>query len=315
MNTDYTLMSPEDVFNEVELTGRQEKGTFGQKIGSLVQHRSVHMRTRLIDTVEAIKAQKPDMSEKEEYEAYKSAFVAQHFSQTGSINPMESFMQRKLEPGMKLFDFVEGLRGLLHNSRDISRMHIDVMIKAKVLGSLPKNISCHLKMDPDLTVDEIVRRGQLLLDSNDTSTCYATRDELTELISQIKGLLSENVNRSRGPDVVHCYKCGGKHRSSDCGCTSVCYNCGRKGHLAKMCRAQKKRVFRNAAITSAEVDSDDNIIQGLVDTGSSDSLINVKNTKYLQLVNIHRQGDGYTNYRVIRLVFDQIGALDVAIQD
>ena len=32
--------------------------------------------------------------------------------------------------------------------------------------------------------------------------------------------------------------CGGKHKASDCHCKSlVCYKCGKKGHLVRVCRS------------------------------------------------------------------------------
>ncbi len=36
-----------------------------------------------------------------------------------------------------------------------------------------------------------------------------------------------------------CYRCGGQHHQSKCGfCTSVCHYCGKRGHVAKVCRSR-----------------------------------------------------------------------------
>jgi hypothetical protein len=38
-----------------------------------------------------------------------------------------------------------------------------------------------------------------------------------------------------------CYHCGGKHKSSSCRFkTTLCHNCGRQGHLARVCRSKGK---------------------------------------------------------------------------
>ncbi|XP_036002862.1 uncharacterized protein K02A2.6-like [Fundulus heteroclitus] len=41
---------------------------------------------------------------------------------------------------------------------------------------------------------------------------------------------------------VECYRCGGPHLASDCGFKdSVCHNCQKRGHVAKVCRGKNKK--------------------------------------------------------------------------
>lgn len=41
---------------------------------------------------------------------------------------------------------------------------------------------------------------------------------------------------------VECYRCGGPHFASDCGLKdSVCHNCQKRGHIAKVCRGKNKQ--------------------------------------------------------------------------
>ena len=42
-----------------------------------------------------------------------------------------------------------------------------------------------------------------------------------------------------GPESTPCYRCGSTtHTESDCGCkTLVCHNCGKRGHIAQVCRS------------------------------------------------------------------------------
>ena len=48
---------------------------------------------------------------------------------------------------------------------------------------------------------------------------------------------SEVQARSRNT----CYRCGGKHNGKDCllDTSIVCYNCGKQGHLSRVCRSPK----------------------------------------------------------------------------
>ena len=45
----------------------------------------------------------------------------------------------------------------------------------------------------------------------------------------------------RGTSTATCYRCGGKHLATACRFRdSECHNCGKKGHLAKVCRSKPK---------------------------------------------------------------------------
>ncbi|KII71196.1 Pro-Pol polyprotein [Thelohanellus kitauei] len=117
MSSGFNFLTPEDIINEVELTARQKQWTYEQRIGAFVRNRTPCMRTHFINEFEALKALKPRLSVKEEYEAYKSALIAQHRNQACITDPLELFMQKNLEPRVTLFEYAQTLKGLLTNSR------------------------------------------------------------------------------------------------------------------------------------------------------------------------------------------------------
>ncbi|KII71198.1 hypothetical protein RF11_09222 [Thelohanellus kitauei] len=94
MSSGFNFLTPEDFINEVELTARQKQWTYGQRIRAFGT--TPCMRTQMIYEVEALKALKPGFSEKEEYEAYKSALIAQHRNQACTTDPLELFMEKKI---------------------------------------------------------------------------------------------------------------------------------------------------------------------------------------------------------------------------
>ena len=60
-------------------------------------------------------------------------------------------------------------------------------------------------------------------------------------------------NSSTIPASVSCYRCGARHYASDCKFKSVvCNNCGKLGHLAKVCHSKPKgqQGSRNGTFTA-----------------------------------------------------------------
>lgn len=55
------------------------------------------------------------------------------------------------------------------------------------------------------------------------------------------------------PQVLECYRCGGKHRATECKfCETECLVCKKKGHIARACRSkQKSQIRTHQFLTSA----------------------------------------------------------------
>ena len=63
---------------------------------------------------------------------------------------------------------------------------------------------------------------------------------------------SQLHGQRRGPTTSSCYRCGGPHLASVCRFKdSECHYCGKKGHIAKVCRAKSKQAAQKQSHDSS----------------------------------------------------------------
>lgn len=269
--------SPEQLFLEVEILGMKKNYNPDQKVFCLLERlRTECMRTTVYEKY--LEKTKDVKDGKDKYEIAK-ALVSEKFSEfyPDKINFL-SFMDRKIKPGENLHDFARSIRqALKKSSPGITGEALDNLIKERILYSLPQNVSNIIRMDEKIALEALIKKAQILIESPRNDICAVNKgSDVTELINLLKEVL--NTKRERDE------KTSGKRFSRNQ--TIKCWTCGKNGHLSRSCRNNKD--YRNSKGTAAinghttTVSIDGDCEEGLIDTGSSNSLIDsrlVKNFK------------------------------------
>ena len=99
-----------------------------------------------------------------------------------------------------------------------------------VCGINDSGIQLRLLSEPDLTFKKAFDLAQVERNVQDLQSPKVSLEKLY--------LVKGTSERSQAPV---CYRCGGCHRGADCRYKdATCYNCGKQGHLSKVCRSKQK---------------------------------------------------------------------------
>lgn len=92
-----------------------------------------------------------------------------------------------------------------------------------------KRVQRNLLAEPELTFQK----------AKDRAIAMKTADR-NVLDLQKNGEAGLYQETSEKPD-MECYRCGGKHPTSECRFkTAECHNCGKRGHIARVCKSKPK---------------------------------------------------------------------------
>ena len=119
----------------------------------------------------------------------------------------------------------------------------DMLRHRLVCGINDKRVQRRLLAEPRLTFAKALELAQAAetAESNAKQLEQVTQSTVcARIILEKKGCGSHRqITASR--EIVRCYRCGGKHNSDRCYFkNSNCHQCGKTGHIAKVCRSKQR---------------------------------------------------------------------------
>ena len=107
-----------------------------------------------------------------------------------------------------------------------------------VCGISDQRIQRHLLVEPDLSFDKALELS-LAAEAAEWNTRELDTGMQRTSVHKLSGQ-GERPRKEGGAQSLQCYRCDGKHRPNQCRFKdSACHNCGKKGHLAKVCRSRR----------------------------------------------------------------------------
>ena len=118
-----------------------------------------------------------------------------------------------------------------------------------VCGYIDRRLQCKLLAEKDLTFDQALtiakaletaeKETKDLQESSNTVPVHAVRQERRPPQKRTPNQPAVK------PQVLECYRCGGKHRATECKFREAeCLVCKKKGHIARACRSKQKSQIR-----------------------------------------------------------------------
>ncbi|XP_062374782.1 uncharacterized protein K02A2.6-like [Sardina pilchardus] len=152
------------------------------------------------------------------------------------------FHTHSRKQGMTVATFVAELRQLSEHC-EFGAVLEDMLRDRLVCGINVDSIQRRLLSEANLTFKKALEISQAM-----ETAAINTKD-----IQQAHGAAQPDAVRHVSKDEkgksqksIECYRCGGTHFANDCGFKdSVCHNCQKKGHIAKMCRGTKNKQRKN----------------------------------------------------------------------
>eukprot|EP00731_Ephydatia_muelleri_P037009 Em0376g4a len=157
--------------------------------------------------------------------------VRTHFRPSSSVTVQRyNFNSRSQRDGESVSQFVAELRKLSEHC-DFGNTLEDMLRDRLVCGIRDIRVQRRLLAEPGLTFTKAFGLAQ--------SAELAEKN--VQDLQQSEGSPVHPVHKvepAGKPWSGNCSRCGGKHKASDCRCKSLdCYKCGKRGHLARVCRS------------------------------------------------------------------------------
>ena len=188
-----------------------------------------------------------------------------------------NFHMRTQKPGETISDFVAQLRKISEYCEFGDALQ-DMLRDRLVCGCKDQRLQCKLLAESELSFEKAFKIAKAmeaaekeakdLQDTPGTPVNRLSRGPISKPTTRNNLRLPHQAQRT--PVTPSCYRCGAKHKASDCKFRDAeCHFCKKKGHIAKMCRSKAKmqqNQTRTNQLHSTETPGDETLEYSLFHT-------------------------------------------------
>ena len=165
--------------------------------------------------------------------------VEKHYSpQPSEIVERFKFHNRSRTEGEGVAEFLEGLQKLSEHCNFGETL--DNMLKDRLMcGINDAKIQRRLLAEPELTLKKAIDLA-LALESASNNLLDLSGKTESSSVNLVHAQRKSRRARGGARENAKCYRCGGKHLAATCKfIDALCFNCDKKGHIAKVCHSPK----------------------------------------------------------------------------
>ena len=171
---------------------------------------------------------------------------AHHQPRPSTIVQRFHFHTRTQKPGESVGDFIAQLRKLSEYCEFGNTLQ-DMLRDRLVCGCKDQRLQCKLLAEPELTFDKAFKIAKAMEAAE--KEAKDLQETPSTAVHQLGRATATKRNPRRTPNLAppnpqkatECYRCGGKHKATDCKFRDAeCNFCKKKGHIAKVCRSKLK---------------------------------------------------------------------------
>ena len=181
-----------------------------------------------------------------------------HQPRPSTIVQRYNFHTRNQKAGESISEYVAQLRKLSEFC-DFKDTLADMLRDRLVCGCRDRRFQCKLLAEKDLTFDQALAIAKALetaeketKDLQESSSTVPVHTVRQERHHPQRRAPIQPVAKPQGPE---CYRCGGKHRATECKFRETeCLVCKKKGHIARACRSKQRPQIRTHQFLTSTTD-------------------------------------------------------------
>ena len=206
-----------------------------------------------------------------------------HQSCPSTIIQRFNFHMQTQKPGETISDFVAQMRKLSEYCEFGDSLE-SMLLDRLVCGCKDHRLQCKLLAESELSFEKAFKIAKAMeaaeKESKDLQDTPSTTVNRLGRGTSGKQTTRNQFNRpptqpQRAPVIPGCYRCGAKHKATDCKFRDAeCHFCKKKGHIAKVCRSKAKaqqNQTRTHQLNSGENSGDETVEYSLFHTQGQNS--------------------------------------------